>query len=392
MVWALVQAVRNIGVMQKAISKRYRDLKGPPDVGMLRTRAVAKIAKKHQTRLQIWTNVPQNRRLVLRRNIEAVVLMKHAETVTFGGSGLNRAAEERTNTALLHDANARVLLLWRGKPLVHGPQSGQLALLPLTHDIMADATKDRIFLGRDDDGPLFAADLSGWVPDDLDDAALNTFLDPSQQQHPTLPKDHVFAELRAIMTQLSPRDAELAASAKAVFAWHASHGFCAVCGQKSEMAMAGWQRNCPSCGRHHFPRTDPVVIMLITKDDSVLLGRSPGWPDGMYSLLAGFVEPGETMEAAVRREVFEEAGIRVGQVGYLASQPWPFPASLMFGCEGEALDTEITVDPAELEDALWVPRAEMEQIAAGQHAKIKPAREGAIAHFLLKNWLDRALE
>lgn len=98
------------------------------------------------------------------------------------------------------------------------------------------------------------------------------------------------------------------------------------------------------------------------------------------------------MEAAVRREVFEEAGIRVGQVGYLASQPWPFPASLMFGCEGEALDTEITVDPAELEDALWVPRAEMEQIAAGQHAKIKPAREGAIAHFLLKNWLDRALE
>jgi NAD+ diphosphatase len=156
--------------------------------------------------------------------------------------------------------------------------------------------------------------------------------------------------------------------------------------------MGGWQRNCPDCGRSHFPRTDPVVIMLITRDDSVLVGRSPGWPEGMYSLLAGFVEPGETMEAAVRREVFEEAGIKVGHVDYLASQPWPFPASLMFGCSGEALSSEITLDPAELEDAMWVTRADMEIVFAGNHPIMKPAREGAIAHFLLDNWLQNSLD
>jgi NAD+ diphosphatase len=318
-------------------------------------------------------------------------VMRHAETVTFGGSGLNRAAEERGNAALIQDTTARMLVLWRGKPLVCGG-ADRIALLPLTHPVVEDASAARIFLGRDDTGPIFAVDISGWSPEDLDETTLNTFLDPSQQHHPSVPADHVFAELRAIMTHLSARDAELAATAKAVFSWHASHGFCATCGAQSVMAMAGWQRNCPACGRSHFPRTDPVVIMLITHKDSVLLGRSPGWPEGMYSLLAGFVEPGETMEAAVRREVFEEAGVRVGQVDYLASQPWPFPASLMFGCAGEAVSTEITVDPVELEDALWVTRADMEIVAAGGHPKIKPAREGAIAHFLLKNWLDRTLD
>ena len=114
-------------------------------------------------------------------------------------------------------------------------------------------------------------------------------------------------------------------------------GFAQSVVRQSVVSNAGWQRDCPSCHAHHFPRTDPVVIMLITSGDSVLMGRSPGWPEGMYSLLAGFVEPGETLEAAVRREVFEESGVRVGEVSYLSSQPWPFPASLMFGCAGVAL-------------------------------------------------------
>ena len=127
--------------------------------------------------------------------------------------------------------------------------------------------------------------------------------------------------------------------------------------------------------------------MLITCGNSVLLGRSPGWPEGMYSLLAGFVEPGETMEAAVRREVLEEAGITVSAVEYLASQPWPFPSSLMFGCKGQATSKEITLDPNELDDALWLTREELANVFAGQHPNILPARRGAIAHFLLENWL-----
>jgi NAD+ diphosphatase len=158
------------------------------------------------------------------------------------------------------------------------------------------------------------------------------------------------------------------------------------------MQQAGWQRTCRACNASHFPRTDPVVIMLITQGKSVLMGRSPGWPEGMYSLLAGFVEPGETLEAAVRREVFEEAGVKVGAVSYLSGQPWPFPASLMFGCAGEALSKEINIDPVEIEDAVWVTREEMMEVFAGAHDKLRPARRGAIAHFLLENWLADTLD
>jgi NAD+ diphosphatase len=158
------------------------------------------------------------------------------------------------------------------------------------------------------------------------------------------------------------------------------------------MAEAGWQRHCPACGAHHFPRTDPVVIMLITQGDRVLLGRSPGWPEGMFSLLAGFVEPGETIEAAVRREVLEETAIRVGHVAYVAGQPWPFPASLMIGCRGEATSDQITVDPTELEAARWVTRSELLTVFAGTHPDIRPARKGAIAHVMLEHWLADRLD
>ena len=324
--------------------------------------------------------------------------MKHAEQVTFGGSGLDRAGQLRTDPEALQAAlahpDAVTLVMWRGKPLICGPGRDKLAVVPLDHPVLSHggAVDGPILLGLEEQGPTFATDISDWVPDDLDVEALGLFLDPSMQYHPSLPQDHLFAELRGLMTRLSPRAAELAATAKAVTGWHASHRFCARCGAESAIAQGGWQRICPVCEGHHFPRTDPVVIMLITHGSSVLMGRSPGWPEGMYSLLAGFVEPGETLEAAVRREVMEEAGVPVGEVGYLASQPWPFPASLMFGCRGEALAREITIDPTEIEDAIWVSRDEMMQAFAGEHPILKPARKGAIAHFLLRNWLADTLD
>ncbi|WP_321830919.1 NAD(+) diphosphatase [Thalassovita sp.] len=319
--------------------------------------------------------------------------MKNAESVTFGGSGLNRAAELRADVSgLLADPRSTIVALWRGKPLIAEPDTlAQLVRLPLDHPVLELAKGAPIFLGIEDTGPVFAQDISAWHPEALDDATLNAFTDPSRQQHPLLPEAQ-FVELRMVMNALSPRDAELVATARALFNWHRSHRFCAQCGQPSDLAMAGWQRNCGKCGASHFPRTDPVVIMLITRGNQVLMGRSPGWPEGMYSLLAGFVEPGETIEAAVRREVWEEAGITVGAVDYLASQPWAFPNSLMFGCAGQALSDEITIDPNEIEDARWFSREEIMQAFAGRHPMLKPARKGAIAHFLLRNWLADRME
>ena len=319
--------------------------------------------------------------------------MQHAESVTFGGSGLDRAAHLRGDVSVaLDDPTSRTIVLWRGKPLVEGEARERLVRLPLDHPALAEARGAPFFLGLETAGACFATDLSAWEPEAFDKAALEGFFDPSEQQHPDLGAGQVFCELRGVMTRLDARDAELAATARALMLWHRSHRFCARCGAESAVSMAGWQRDCASCGASHFPRTDPVVIMLITHGNSVLMGRSPGWPEGMYSLLAGFVEPGETLEAAVRREVFEEAGVRVGAVGYLASQPWAFPASLMFGCRGEALGREIEIDPKEIEDAIWVSREEMMAAFAGDHPVLKPARKGAIAHFLLRNWLADRLD
>jgi NAD+ diphosphatase len=325
------------------------------------------------------------------------IAMRDAETVTFGGSGLDRAAELRGQSQVVADhlegGTAQVVVLWRGKPLVGGPDLDHLVRLPPDHPVLRSQGGVPILLGREDANRLiFAVELSGWMPADLDVSHINAFADPSEQQHPDLPPAAVFAELRRIMTRLSARDAELAATARALFAWHGTHGFCSRCGHKSEIVQSGWQSRCPSCGGGHFPRTDPVVIMLITRANRVLLGRSPGWPEGMYSLLAGFVEPGETIEAAVRREVFEESGIRVGEVGYLASQPWAFPASLMLGCHGVALTDEISIDPAEIEDARWFSRDDLMQAFAGDHPLLSPARKGAIAQFLLRNWLADTLD
>ncbi len=320
--------------------------------------------------------------------------MKHAETVTFGGSGLDRDALLRSDTVAIENLfasdQAQVIVLWRGKLLLHSDTS-ELARLSSKHAVVREAVEGPIYLGRDM-APLFAVDISSWEPTVLDDKVSNTFLDTSEQQHPKADQSHVFVELRQVMTRLSRQDAELAVTARALFEWHKSHKFCSKCGQPSVMSMAGWQRSCPSCDAQHFPRTDPVVIMLITHGNNVLIGRSDFWPEGMYSLLAGFVEPGETLEAAVRREVKEETNIEVAEVGYLASQPWPFPNSLMFGCYGHATTTEITLDPNELEDARWMSREEMMAVHAGENPSIWAARKGSIAHFLIENWLADTLE
>ena len=317
--------------------------------------------------------------------------MRLAETVTFGGSGLDRAAHLRGDTAEMARrlATGRVLPLWRGKPLL--ADAGTLGWLEAGHPALAHG-RVPVFLGSDAGQDCFAQDISDWTPEAGAEAVEHGFFDASEQRHPALPATWVFAELRGVMAALTPRAAELAATARAILHWHRSHGFCATCGAASDMAMAGWQRSCPACGAQHFPRTDPVVIMLVTHGNRVLLGRSGGWPEGMYSCLAGFVEPGETIEAAVRREVLEEAGVRIGPVRYLASQPWPFPASLMIGCAAEALSTDITLDPAELEDALWLGREEVLQSFNGEHPQIRPARKGSIAHFLLWNWLADRLD
>ena len=315
--------------------------------------------------------------------------MRLAETVTFGGSGLDRAAHWRSNNVAQAElwAKSRVLALWKGRPLV----ADGVAIAWLSPaEALAGQPETAIFLGLSDDIPIFAQDISGWEPEQSI-APFSGFFDTQVQTHPDLPATTGFHELRAVMAHLPPRDAELCATARALMEWHRTHGFCASCGAKSAMINAGWQRTCPTCNAQHFPRTDPVVIMLITNGNRLLLGRGPTWPEGMYSLLAGFIEPGETIEAAVRREVFEESGIRVGQVDYLTSQPWPFPASLMLGCRGEALTDQITIDPAELQDARWVTREELLSAFAGSHPDIKPSRKGSIAQFIMQHWLADAL-
>ena len=176
--------------------------------------------------------------------------------------------------------------------------------------------------------------------------------------------------------------------AKSMLDWHRRHRFCANCGSPSRVAAAGWQRMCDACGARHFPRVDPVVIMLAIYGERCLLGRQRQFAPGMYSALAGFVEPGETVEDAVRREVQEEAAVQCAQVTYFASQPWPFPSSLMIGCFAQASGTEIVVDTAELEDARWFTRAEVAAMFAGTHESgLSAPKPFAIAHHLLKAYV-----
>jgi NAD+ diphosphatase len=307
----------------------------------------------------------------------------------FCAGELNRAAHLRGQAPeLLATQTARVLPLWQLKPLI--AKTGGLKLLPWTHEIFAQAEAP-MFLGLCPEGaPLFAADVSYVDVEDMEEAEVGggfgAFIDPSQKSTP-LVAGAVFCDLKAAMLDLPALDAEIGATARAILGWHKSHKFCSSCGTQSEAATGGWQRNCPACQTPHCPRTDPVVIMLITHGNSVLLGRNVNFPEGLYSLLAGFVEPGEPIEAAVRREVLEESGVVVGDVSYVASQPWPFPATLMIGCTGVAVTQDITIDACELEDAMWLSREEVSDIMSGARSDIMLARKASIAHFLLTKWL-----
>ncbi|ABS61877.1 NUDIX hydrolase [Parvibaculum lavamentivorans DS-1] len=234
-----------------------------------------------------------------------------------------------------------------------------------------------VFLGINKRGKaLFAADVSA-----LKDA----------ENHPALKGLGSFEDLRglAMAGEITPTELAIMAQAKSMIDWHSRHGFCSVCGTKSEMAEAGYKRQCPSCKAEHFPRTDPVVIMLATFEDKCFLGRQKIWPKGMHSALAGFVEPGESIEEAVARELHEEAGLSVGAVTYHSTQPWPYPSSLMIGCHAIADSEDFTIDGIELSEGRWFTRAEAQAILAGKGdgtAWFPPPF--AIAHQLIKAFAE----
>jgi len=207
----------------------------------------------------------------------------------------------------------------------------------------------------------------------------------------------LYRDLRSCAHRMSMGDTGIMAQARSLIDWHNRHGFCAVCGGPTTMARGGAMRRCsdPACAAQHFPRVDPVAIMLVVQDGKCLMGRQSHFPPGMYSALAGFIEPGETLEDAVRREVMEEAGIRVGRVDYVMSQPWPFPSSLMIGCVAEGLSDEITIDEHELETARWITKAEAAAALnrgnpydnEGEVADLFIPPPIAIAHHLLREWV-----
>ncbi|KQS02419.1 NADH pyrophosphatase [Sphingomonas sp. Leaf357] len=192
--------------------------------------------------------------------------------------------------------------------------------------------------------------------------------------------------LMSALHSLAPGEAATYAAARSLIDWHARHGFCANCGTATDIFRGGWGRTCPSCKAEHFPRVDPVVIMIAEHDGRALLGRGKGWPPGRYSALAGFLEPGESIEEAVAREIKEEAGVAVRGVRYVASQPWPFPSQLMMACVAVAEDDTITLDTNELEDAIWVSREEVRDVLAGGTGAFLPPPPYAIAFTLLTEW------
>lgn len=313
--------------------------------------------------------------------------MLNHDTLGFHNTDFNRAAHLReTHNGPMPTANAHSIILWRGKVLID-QTTFALVYVTADHPILADANAPPIFLGLDNGTEIYAHDISSWQPANHIAPDPTELFDEIVERHPSTPQTQIFSELRMIIMQLSPIDGELAATAKSMFSWHRSHQFCAACGQKSVHAMAGWQRNCPTCETSHFPRTDPVVIMLIIDGNRTLLGRSPQWPEKMYSCLAGFMEPGETLEAAVAREVKEETDIDIGPVQYVTSQPWPYPSSLMIGCIASSISTKIKIDPNELDDALWVTKETLVKAFSGIDVGIEPAREGSIAGFLIRNWI-----
>ena len=284
--------------------------------------------------------------------------------------------------------DARALLIARDMPVLRNGEAGLDPLLPMREIEALGGAQVEALLGLTLNGaPIFIALLADEAVELRSDAS-DAFLDRRILVAPGR-DDLKLVDLRSIaMGGLVPQgEMAMLAAAKALMHWHARHRFCSNCGALTEVAMAGWRRDCPQCKSMHFPRTDPVVIMLAVDGDACLLGRQPRFPKGMYSALAGFVEPGETIEAAVRREIREEAAVVCRAVQYFASQPWPFPASLMIGCFAEAESRAMEIDRVELEDARWFSREETIALIERRHPDgLAAPTPMAIAHHLLRRW------
>ena len=277
--------------------------------------------------------------------------------------------------ARLGDARTRVVPVWRQRSLVRMTDPVRAVEIAIDDVEVQPAADDLFFLGVDGEGRA----CFGLAFPDGDDVPVFT-----------ASVDAEFAELRRVGPMLDAHDAGLLAYARAITHWHATHRFCGACGSATEVRRAGWLRVCanPDCGRQHFPRTDPAVIMRVVHGDRVLLGRQAAWPKDWYSVLAGFVEPGESLEEAVRREVEEEAGITAREVRYDSSQPWPFPASLMVGFNAVAEGDTIRLASDELEDARWFTRQQIHDGVAAGALRLSPKL--SISRHLLDEWLDRA--
>jgi NAD+ diphosphatase len=289
---------------------------------------------------------------------------------------LDRAAHLRGDEARLlaleDHPDARAYVVYRDSLVVRREAAGPRALLSLDEARRFGANPGTVFLGLRHGAAVFGMGISPAAVEQLltrDDAAVS--------------------ELRGMAMQGVVPASQLSAiaMAKSLVNWHQRHGYCANCGTRTAMKEGGWKRDCPSCKAEHFPRTDPVVIMLVASGDKVLLGRQRHFLPGMYSCLAGFVEAAETIEDAVRREIFEEAGIRCTDVNYYMTQPWPYPSSLMIGCTARALNEDIVVDRSELEDARWFDRTEATLMIRREHPDgLAGPHPFAIAHHLLGRW------
>jgi NAD+ diphosphatase len=309
-----------------------------------------------------------------------VLLIEASRPNVYTGNRLDRASARREDAAFvaaaLSDPTSVFAPVWRARNLMRGVEAGQPEAVLVGAEAASElrlAAGGWALLGLDEDGrAVFTVDLSAVEdPATLLPAELGTFTD-----------------LRAVAGLLPRHEASVLAHARALMHWRSRHRFCGVCGAACEPVSAGHVMRCTECGTTHFPRTDPAVIMLVTDGDSALLGHSQRFPTTpMYSTLAGFVEPGESLEEAVAREVFEESGIAVGRVRYHSSQPWPFPASIMLGFYAEALTQAITIDPEELRDARWFTRA-----ALRDHANLgfSLPRADSIARRLIEDWIEAA--
>jgi len=296
----------------------------------------------------------------------------------YTASAIDRAAGLRDDTAKLAQLAAHELAgfyLIGGESVVLKNRAG--ALDPLFAPAEAGAFgggRDSVFLGLTSEAPRFGLGL-----------------DPAAVEPLKVRSDLKITDLRSIAVQglVGAEHLPPLAQAKAVLGWHSRHRFCPNCGAPTQPMQGGWRRDCPSCKAEHFPRTDPVVIMLVIAGERCVLGRSPRFAATMWSCLAGFAEPGETIEEAVRREVREEVGIVAGRVRYFASQPWPFPSSLMIGCHAQALSENIVVDRSEIEDARWFHRDELALMLAHRHPDgLTTPPPVAIAHHIIRSFVE----